>query len=255
MAKYKIGITEAGDAGLDLSWAKKLDSVDGAILITKQATPGFQQLVLENKKKFIVHATVTGYGGTVLEPNVPPYAEELAAVESLVSYGFPREKVVIRVDPIIPTEKGLKRAEDVFLAAMDMGFARYRVSVIDMYPHVRVRFQTCGLPLPYGNSMFAGRESLEAIDELLSEMENAWRDMGHQSADLRIESCAEPYLYEPIPCGCISEMDLRLLGLDTSDVDSLGAQRTHCMCYSGKTELLRHRHPCKHNCLYCYWKW
>lgn len=29
MPKYKIGITEAGDAGLDLSWANKLDTVDG----------------------------------------------------------------------------------------------------------------------------------------------------------------------------------------------------------------------------------
>lgn len=29
--KHKIGITEAGDAGLDRSWASKLDTVDGAI--------------------------------------------------------------------------------------------------------------------------------------------------------------------------------------------------------------------------------
>ena len=34
---YKIGITEAGDAGIDRSWANRLDEVDGAILITKNA--------------------------------------------------------------------------------------------------------------------------------------------------------------------------------------------------------------------------
>lgn len=39
MAKYKIGITEAGDAGLDLSWVNKLDTVDGAVVITKCISP------------------------------------------------------------------------------------------------------------------------------------------------------------------------------------------------------------------------
>ena len=31
MAKYKIGITEAGDAGLDLSWKERLESVTGSL--------------------------------------------------------------------------------------------------------------------------------------------------------------------------------------------------------------------------------
>ena len=39
MAKYKIGITERGDAGLDVSWVGKLDAVDGAVVITKCLSP------------------------------------------------------------------------------------------------------------------------------------------------------------------------------------------------------------------------
>ena len=31
MAKFKIGATDGGDAGLDLSWENKMNSVDGAI--------------------------------------------------------------------------------------------------------------------------------------------------------------------------------------------------------------------------------
>lgn len=61
MPKYKIGITEAGDAGLDLSWANKLDTVDGAIVITKCITPDFYEVALANKDKLIIHATITGY--------------------------------------------------------------------------------------------------------------------------------------------------------------------------------------------------
>lgn len=41
MAKYKIGITEAGDAGIDLSWVDKLGAVDGAIVITKCVSVDF----------------------------------------------------------------------------------------------------------------------------------------------------------------------------------------------------------------------
>lgn len=34
----KIGVTERGDAGLDLSWVQKMDKMDGAILITKDVS-------------------------------------------------------------------------------------------------------------------------------------------------------------------------------------------------------------------------
>lgn len=57
MAKYKIGITEAGDAGLDLSWKEKLGTVDGAVVITKCVSPAFYNAVLANKDRLIVHAT------------------------------------------------------------------------------------------------------------------------------------------------------------------------------------------------------
>lgn len=74
MALYKIGITEARDAGVDLSWVEKLDSVNSAVLITKCVSPGFFDAALENRDKLVVHATITGYGHSILEPNVPtPY--------------------------------------------------------------------------------------------------------------------------------------------------------------------------------------
>lgn len=42
MTLYKIGITEAGDAGVDLSWGEKLNRIDAAVLITK-CVAGFLQ--------------------------------------------------------------------------------------------------------------------------------------------------------------------------------------------------------------------
>ena len=259
MPKYKIGITEAGDAGLDLSWVNKLDTVDGAIVITKNITIGFYNAVIEHKDKLIVHATVTGYGDSILESNVPHPALELGSITKLVEGGFPKNKVVIRVDPIIPTKKGIETALRVIKAFMDDGFSRFRVSIIDMYPHVRERFKAAGLPLPYGEfGFYPSSEQVKAVDRMLLDAEIYWSSLGDRTNTcgmLMIESCAEPGLTNAAQCGCISSYDLCLLGLDDElNPDSYGFQRKNCLCYSGKTELLEHKKRCRHKCLYCYWR-
>lgn len=170
MALYKIGITEAGDAGIDLSWQDEMSSVDAAVLITKYISPEFIDAVLKFRQKLIIHATVTGYGNTVLEPSVPCPGDELANVTNLLKSGFPMEQIVIRVDPIIPTDKGVLTAYKTITSFMEIGFSRYRISVIDMYPHVRERFKLSGLPLPYGDSGFApSRAQLLMVDSILAQ--------------------------------------------------------------------------------------
>ena len=255
MAQYKIGATDGGDAGIDLSWVDKLDTVDGAVVITKCVSPDFIDAVIKHKDKLIVHATTTGYGGTILEPNVPYPYEQYGAVLHLVERGFPKEKIVIRVDPIVPTAKGCERALNVIKTFLDMGFMRYRISVIDMYPHVKTRFKEHGLPLPYGEKFSPNEEQLKAVDGLVIEAKNYLVSLGKRLSDLRIESCAEPGLTQTLQCGCISAYDLWLLNLyDGTPGDQVGYQRKACMCYSGKTELLTSRVPCPHQCLYCFWR-
>lgn len=141
------------------------------------------------------------------------------------------------------------------ISFMEMGFQRYRVSVIDMYPHARSRFKKAGLPLPYGDNGFAPSQAqLSKVDDMLRQAKQFWEGLDNGKV-LRIESCAEPGLTEPIACGCISDYDLNLLGF-SEDAESNGAgyQRKGCMCYAGKTELLKHKTRCPHGCLYCYWK-
>ena len=245
---YRIGITEAGDAGLDLSWEEKLDSVDGAIVITKHVNKQFIDAVLRNADKLIVHATVTGYGGTVVEPNVPLMILQYRNTVRLINSGFPQERVVIRIDPIIPTDKGIDRAERVLHLFSSGGFHRFRISVIDMYPHVRKRFAEAGLYDPYNGQFQASPEQFSKVDYMLREIQSRIGET------CRIESCAEPNLNVPIQCGCISEYDLHILGLQDENQDFSGYQRKNCMCYAGKTELLNKKKRCKHQCLYCYWK-
>lgn len=243
----KIGVTEAGDAGLDLSWVSRLAGVDAAVVITKNLlADGFTNALVRNSDKCILHSTITGYGGSALEPNVPSAGNSLAALYSLVrEEGFPLNQVVVRVDPIIPTEKGLRRAKRVMIAASNFGFMRFRVSVIDMYPHARERFIAAGLPLPYLDGFAPPAPMLAAVDEMLSEVLAVY-------PGISIESCAET-LQNASSCGCISRVDLGILGIPSPLLDAPGHQRAGCKCASCKTELLEHKCQCPHGCLYCYW--
>lgn len=242
----KIGVTEAGDASLDISWADKMQSVSAAIIITKSITPLCSEKLMEYKDKCILHATITGYGGTVLEPNVPCWREELSRIKALTDEGFPLEQVTVRVDPIIPTAKGIKTAHEVLAEAALIGFRRFRVSIIDMYPHVRERFRSAKLPLPYGNSFSPPQEMVNEVDMMLSVFRGAY-------PFVRVESCAEKLVHAD-RIGCVSGEDLNILGIRHDGLNSAGYQRSGCLCCSCKTELLSNKCRCPNGCLYCYWK-
>lgn len=139
---------------------------------------------------------------------------------------------------------------------MDNGYTRYRISVIDMYPHVRERFKLAGLPLPYGENFIASEAQIASVDDMIMSVIDYGLSIGYSRYDIRIESCAEPGLTNTIKSGCISDYDISLLGLEIEedDICSVGYQRKNCLCYAGKTELLAHKSQCPHGCLYCYWR-
>lgn len=246
-----IGITEAGDASLDYSWVRKMDKVDGAILITKNITSKFTEEILKVKDKVILHVSCTGYGGSILEPNLPTYKTQLNNLNVLLSLGFPIEKVIVRIDPIIPTEKGIKNVEKVVSYVKDtlkLPINRFRISVMDMYPHVQKRFSEAGLPIPFNGNFQASEEEFQILDKTLKELAIKY--------NIKFESCAEKYLYSVTKSGCVSEQDIKLLGLELEEM-SFKNQRPNCLCCSAKTELLEHKtkdYGCEYKCLYCYWR-
>ena len=272
----KIGITEAGDPAFDYSWVAKMEDMDMGILITKNITDKFIEEILKVKNKVVLHATCTGYGGTVLEKNVPDYKLQLDQVKKLISMGFPREQIVIRVDPVIPTYKGFGNLLKV-VSYIHNDVKRFRVSVLDNYKHVQERFQKNGLPILYGGNFQASREEFDNMDSVLRQLKNNY--------GVTFESCAEMYLTEAEKVGCVSQKDLSLFGLK-QDTTELKGQRKTCLCIAGKTEMLTHKRygkckkfgiddslggscgvgnnckTCEHHevygcpnaCLYCYWR-
>lgn len=244
----RIGITERGDAGIDLTWVEKLGSVDGAVIITKNLTPACINAILAYQDKLILHATCTGYGGTVLEPNVPEYHKQIDQVAELIKHGFPIERVVLRIDPIIPTEEGIATAQQVLDYGMETlpGLSRVRISLLDMYPHVRRRFEEAGVPLPYGDNFGPGGKRANLVNDWVGKNRERY-------PALCFESCCESMLHRCEPIGCVSQKDLSLLGLRYND-DRTGFQRAGCLCLSCKHELLENKKQCPHKCLYCYWQ-
>lgn len=232
-----IGITERGDAGLDFNWENKL--YDANILITKHINDEFIKKVLNHKDKIIIHATVTGFGGTILEPNVPDYHSSYIGLAKLIMFGFPTNQIVLRINPIIVTPKGLSTVEKILKEFVHLNIQRCRFSFIDMYPHVKERFKENKVKLPY-ETFAAPQVMVDNVLQVLKEYEGVYQ----------FESCAEN---TPYKLGCISEKDLRILGVNIKVKDG-GFQRKGCLCLGNKKELLNNKKQCVSKCLYCYWK-
>lgn len=249
----KIGITEYGDAGIDLRWIDKVPKMDGAVIITKNLTDKCKEGLLLYKDKVVLHCTCTGYGSTVIEPNVPNFQAQLNSLKDLIEKGFPASHVVLRIDPIFPTEKGLSRVKMVLDYFNSLGIPnkeqiRFRMSIVDEYPHVRERYRICGLRPIYNGYFQAPAEMIQFVGEELSK------------TGLVFNTCAEDKLAALYPNtfeikGCISKDDLDILGLMyDQNLFENPQKRTGCHCLSCKRELLTPRKKCPHGCLYCFWK-
>lgn len=229
----KIGITERSDPGLDFSWYNKRNNYDGLILITKKLSDEFIKKAMDSN--CIVHATITDLGSSIYEPNVPDTDYSFYYFNNLCEC-IGEERVILRIDPIIPTKEGVEKALDVYnrFYTENDNKTRVRISFLDNYPHVKQRFIEAGLkPLPY---------NFHAPLELRKEILKLFPDA---------EVCGEPGIKS---IGCVSEKDLEILGIEIPKNIIKGFQRTECKCLSVKKEIFTERKQCPNRCLYCYWK-
>lgn len=232
----RIGITEGGDAALSHKWMPWVDAGKPAILITKNPGKLYHMLKLMDESKFnlIIHATITGNGGTPIEPNVPSSDESLDALVKFVNM-LGKERVVLRIDPIIPHEVYINNSKKVFDKAKEIlgeNMCRVRISFYDNYKHSQERLEKIGIELPFKtfHLPIAFRQKMWEFYE-------------------KPELCGE----ENMPSTpCISEIDCKILGVEPGE--RAGYQRESCDCLSNKFELIPDRTQCYHACKYCYLK-
>lgn len=237
-----IGIIENTDPCFHLELFDRL--YDGNIIITKRLSDKLIEKLIENKEKCILHFTVTGMGGSKIEPFVPTVEQSFNKFKKLVDGGFPIEQVVLRIDPIVPTDKGWKTVEHVLDVFKGSGIKRVRFSIMDMYNHVKERFIEAGIPIPYDTFHAPLKKRLEIRDKLV--------EIGKRDG-FDVEACGEPGI-DSIPC--LSQIDIDILGLtDKIKLEGNKGQRKSCHCPSNKHSLVTVKPSrCEHNCLYCYWQ-
>lgn len=249
-----FGIAENGDASMNYEWESSMRDMDGAILITKKLTAIFKNKVIEYMfRPFIIHVSCTGYGKTVLEPKLDKFQATIRGIKDLIDCGFPANRIVLRIDPIIPTEKGIGVFESVVRYAREIipDVNRIRVSVMDMYPHVRKRFEAAGLPCPYGNNF-------QASDAMFRALNNKMESLKNEFPEINFESCCETKLPAAEATGCVSKKDYEILGVNLP-TDTRKGQRKGCLCLGDKKDMLTYKYNetgynhC-YGCLYCYWQ-
>ena len=245
--KQRFGTTEKSDPSFNLDIFDRL--YDGNLIITKNLTKKLFNKLLENKEKCILHITCTGLGS--LEPNVPEKETTHTNIMFLIENGFPVEQIVLRVDPVIPTEKGTNTAISVIELFRNSGIKRVRISFLDMYNHVKSRFHLRDIKLPYSD-FHAPEEMRIASYKKIKETCDKY--------GMELEMCGEVPLeidgeaVETTPC--LSQKDVDILGLtDKITLIEKTNGRKFCGCPENKTDLIQGKpHRCENNCLYCFWK-
>lgn len=258
-----IGATETYDPCFVPDWDNRLLEVN--IIISKELTDEMITKLVSNKDKIIFHHTVTGHGGTEIEPGVKSPEFEFNQFKKLINAGFPLSQYVLRVDPIIPyTPELMVRSIKVFemyhtWAIENNSNLLVRISLIDCYSHVRKEFERIGIKVPW-DTFHCPLEIFKHVNELLCR----YRDRIEFDACCESKFIFKESVVHPIPCA--SEIDV--IHLKYGDKPSMfnfpevsreydlpkKPQRPTCHCLAKKQILGVKPGRCPHKCIYCYWK-
>ncbi|SQD92077.1 conserved protein of unknown function [Candidatus Bipolaricaulis anaerobius] len=202
------------------------------------------RVLLGRYDQVVAHFTVTGLGGTWIEPGVPRAEAAIAQLPELVALCGGPERVVVRFDPIVHWRKGARIesnapwAEALFRACARAGVRDLRLSTATLYGKVLRRGVAWYDPSP---------EEKHAIAAHLIDLAQSHRLALGACADLALESAG----IARVPC--IDGMRLTALHpqrLAASSRRDRG-QRAHCLC-TESVDIGGYGMRCPGGCLYCY---
>ena len=215
-------------------------SKDYSRLLTNKA--GLRE-ALSIYDQIFCHFTITGLGGTPLEPGVPPWGEAITQIPALIEFTGHPHRVTVRFDPIIHWEEGVKSnlpyAERVFSACAQHGVRDIRISFATLYGKVLRRPSWRWYEPP-----------LEARLEMAR-----WLVEMASSLGLSIYACSDVSLERvgALPSSCIDGRlltSLHPLGLPAATEKDRG-QRRECGC-TISMDIGSYKQRCLGSCVYCY---
>lgn len=193
--------------------------------------------------QLFVHLTVTGMGGTVLEPNVLPHSAALKMLPELLNFVGHPERIRFRFDPIVHlvTPEGKEFTNFPYFhefapVIARLGIRNVSISWMSVYGKVRTRLARHGyqiIPLTTERQ----NEDLQQLQTTAAKFK------------LKLHFCSMPGL---AVSRCIDGTLLSALhprGEKCSESRAKG-QRKLCGCTASWD--IGWYYPCPHGCLYCY---
>lgn len=204
--------------------------------------PGLRKC-LRRHRQVVIHLTVTGMGGSFLEPNIPPSGEVLEVLPDLVGFLAHPERLRLRFDPIVHLRlpdgriySNLEHFERIASAARSAGIKVMVTSWMEAYPKVISRLQAFGIsPI-----VLSRPEWKEESDRLAARA---------AALGIYLTGCC----VEGWPSGaCIDGAVLNRLHPDgqKTSVQKAKGQRPRCGCTESWDIGWYYR--CPGGCLYCY---
>ena len=185
--------------------------------------------------------TITGWGGTWLEPNVPPPDKMISWLH--YAYGKLGDRVRLRIDPIVPSQEGFNKACSI--AKQILVPIRTIVSILQFYKGMEETFRKLDIKSSIytdksGRAWFPKREVAA----------EAYRRLKYANPNLTYQFCGMPYEVGDTHTGCVDDDLLAAIGVTNFKRIKPGVQRPGCKCVIQKRQLVSG--PCKHACQYCY---
>jgi hypothetical protein len=126
------------------------EDVHTVVLWSKDFQPllrnaGGARQALERYDQVYCHLTITGLGGTALEPNIRPWGEVAQQLPELVEFAGDARRVCVRFDPIVHWYEGgairsnLALAGPILEEVSRSGVTTVRISFATLYAKVRKR--------------------------------------------------------------------------------------------------------------------
>ena len=228
------------------------------LLITKRPLDSMDipRYSLSHYTPTMCHFTITGLGGTKVEPHIPTPKESTEQALSVIEeLHINPESVTLRIDPIIPEliDKQMDTIPRILEAFSKTGVKDCRISIVDYYPHAREKLGKLGIEHPYGFQADGSTKAL-IINQLFHLTCRFNMDL-HLCAESIPENLISSTGIDIDTEGCASAESWRRLGI--SDLQSLiRKQRRECTCDLRKEDLLAglEKGCSPDGCAYCYWR-
>ncbi len=194
-------------------------------------------------RNLFIHLTITGMGGTELEPRVAPPEETLGELEAVVELAGGGEHVRLRFDPVVHIRMpdgtvytNLHSYEAIAKRAVEAGVRNVSISWMQVYRKVLRHLNAKGMA-PANLSEGEMQEELSFLQRI------------SEKNGITLHGCCVPFM--PVS-KCIDGAVLREIHPDDLPCSIAGAKGQRELCGCTESYDIGWYEPCDHGCIYCY---